>query len=143
MSKGHTSTDEAYKNAHSSVLLLDGKELDRETMERWGIGVDAARESGEAIAVLEKRLYPLKTTHKPLPGWDAMTLLERLCAIRPDVSHTSDLRLHSATQVEGAPTLLLAEDDPHGGETLRDYFEAKGFNTIWAKDESVPILVGN
>ena len=32
------------------------------------------------------------------------------------------------------PTLLLAEDDPHGGQTLQDYFESKGFNTIWAKN---------
>ena len=30
------------------------------------------------------------------------------------------------------PTLLIAEDDPHSGRTLQDYFEAKGFNAIWA-----------
>ena len=130
MLPGKSSNDEAYKNAHS-VLFLDDQELG-DLMERSGTSVDAARDSGKAIAVLEKQLYPLMDPYVPMPGWE--TLLERLRAIRPDISHTPALRLNSATQVDRAPTLLLAEGDPHSGETLQDYFEAKGFNTIWAKD---------
>ena len=106
MLKAQSSTDEAYKKAHSRM-----KELDRETMERWGIGVDAALESGEATAVLKKRLYGFMATHMPFSGWDSMTLLERLRAIRPNISHTPALRLHSVEQVDRAPTILLAEDD--------------------------------
>ena len=52
----------------------------------------------------------------------------------PSARSTDGSDLDADENADITPTLLLAEDDPHSGETLRDYFEAKGFNTIWAKD---------
>ncbi len=50
------------------------------------------------------------------------------------VRFTDILNVDPDDNTDSANTILLAEDDPHSGQTLQDYFEAKGFNTIWAKN---------
>ena len=57
----------------------------------------------------------------------------------PSARSTDGFDVDGDENADITPTLLLAQDDPHSGETLRDYFEAKGFNTIWAKNGSEAI----